>query len=352
MAPPSRVPIDEARCVATRAVAAHPKAFTSVLSAHFGVTRAGIAHAVRQLELEGFIQREKAGTRPVFAPGPSRLVDERVALPGVDESLLWEQKVAPWLRLEGNVANIAHFAFTEMVNNANDHAEARELHVRAMQTADALYLRIADDGIGAFRRIARSLRLEDERLAVLELSKGKFSSDPSRHSGEGVFFSSRAVDAFLMRANGLEYWRHEAGPSRTGLAHLSALAGEPASGTVVVMALALQSERRLRDVFDAYTTGAPDDLTFDRTVVPVRLARVGSENLLSRSQAKRLIARFEHFRRVELDFDEVPEIGQAFADELFRVFGGQHPEVQLVPLNMAPSVAAMVRRAGFGQEGA
>jgi hypothetical protein len=155
-----------------------------------------------------------------------------------------------------------------------------------------------------------------------------------------------------MRANGLEYWRHEAGPSRTGLAHLSALAGEPASGTVVVMALALQSERRLRDVFDAYTTGAPDDLTFDRTVVPVRLARVGSENLLSRSQAKRLIARFEHFRRVELDFDEVPEIGQAFADELFRVFGGQHPEVQLVPLNMAPSVAAMVRRAGFGQEGA
>lgn len=351
MAPPPRLPLDAARRFATREVKAHPRDFTAALAAHFGVTRAGAGRTIRQLEAEGFLQRVSGGTRPVFAPGPSRLVEERLALPGVDESLLWEQRFAPWLGLKDNVANIAHYAFTEMVNNANDHAEASGLQARAMQTLDALYLRIADDGVGAFRRIARSLRLEDERLAVLELSKGKFSSDPSRHSGEGVFFTSRAADAFLLRANGLEYRRHEGRLPREALLHLSELAGPADTGTVVVVALALDGERRLSEVFDAYTTGAPDDLSFDRTVVPVRLARVGNENLLSRSQAKRLIARFEHFRRVELDFDGVPEIGQAFADELFRVFPAVHPEVRLVPLNTVPAVAAMIRRAGFEAQG-
>ena len=81
------------------------------------------------------------------------------------------------------------------------------------------------------------------------------------------------------------------------------------------------------------------------------LARLGQENLLSRSQAKRLIARFEHFRRVELDFTDVPEIGQAFADELFRVFPAAHPDIELVPLNAKPVVQAMVRRTGFPRAG-
>ena len=35
------------------------------------------------------------------------------------------------------------------------------------------------------------LDLSDERLASLELSKGKLTIEPRRHSGEGVFFTSR-----------------------------------------------------------------------------------------------------------------------------------------------------------------
>src|SRR2546427_5812399 len=179
---PSRFSNDALRAFATREVWQHPRDFTQRLASQFGVTRAGAAPAVRQLEEEGFVHRVSGGTRPVFAAGPSRYVREAIKLPGVDESLLWEQGFGPWLTLSENVANIAHYAFTEMVNNANDHADATMLDARAMRTADALYLVIRDDGIGAFRRIAQSLALEDERLAVLELSKGKFSSDPARHS--------------------------------------------------------------------------------------------------------------------------------------------------------------------------
>lgn len=344
---PSQLPIDEVRRFATTHAAAHARDFTRALASRFGVTRAGAAPAVRRLEAEGFLVRAGGATRPTFAPGPSRLVVERTALPGVDESALWQERFAPWLALRPNVANIAHYAFTETVNNANDHASASTLEARAMQTADALYLSVRDDGVGAFRRIAEALRLPDERLAVLELAKGKFGSDPANHSGKGIFFTSRATDAFLLRANGLEYRRHAgaAWPALRQLADLAPAASQ--AGTAVVMALSLASERLLRDTFDAYTLGLPDNFDFDRTVVPVRLARVGAENLLSRSQARRLTARLDRFRQVELDFSGVTEVGQAFADELFRVFAAAHPDVRLLPVALEPRVRAMVLRTGF-----
>ena len=84
------------------------------------------------------------------------------------------------------------------------------------------------------------------------------------------------------------------------------------------MRLANDSPRIMREVFDAFTD--PEEFTFDKTVVPLHLAQYEGEKLVSRSQAKRVAHRFERFKRVELDFAGVSEIGQAFADELFRVF--------------------------------
>lgn len=46
-----------------------------------------------------------------------------------------------------------------------------------------------------------------------------------------------------------------------------------------------------------------------------------------------------------LDFGGVELVGQAFCDEIFRVFRYKHPEVQLEPVNMGKSVEMMVRRA-------
>lgn len=346
MARPTRLPIDALREFVTRQVAQHPRDLTRVIAAAFGVSRAAVAPVLRRLEGEGFLRRSSPGTRPSFEAGPSRLVSVQLSLPGIDESELWQQRFAPWLSLTDNVANIAHYVFTEMVNNANDHAQGSRLSLRAMQTIDTLYLAIDDDGVGAFRRIARALGLEDERLAVLELVKGKFTTDPARHTGEGVFFSSRAADAFLLRSNGLEYRRHEPrAVDRRSLMRLSELARPDGAGTVVVAALSLSNERPLRELFGAYTTRAPDDFGFDRTVLPVGLARVGNDQLVSRSQAKRLVARVERFRRVEFDFTGIDEIGQAFADELVRVFPSAHPGVEVVALNAAPPVLAMLLRA-------
>jgi hypothetical protein len=114
-------------------------------------------------------------------------------------------------------------------------------------------------------------------------------------------------------------------------------------GTRVRMRLANDSARTLREVFDAYTD--PEEYTFDKTVVPLRLAQYQGENLVSRSQARRVARRFERFQRVELDFAGITEIGQAFADEMFRVFAQAHPQVRITPLNTAPAVAQMIKRA-------
>jgi uncharacterized protein (DUF1330 family) len=91
--------------------------------------------------------------------------------------------------------------------------------------------------------------------------------------------------------------------------------------------------------------GADQDYGFTRTHVPVALARYGTENLISRSQAKRLLARFDRFKEVILDFKDVPMIGQAFADEVFRVFPNQHPHTRLHSIHAVPEVERMIRRA-------
>ena len=75
------------------------------------------------------------------------------------------------------------------------------------------------------------------------------------------------------------------------------------------------SPRTLEGVFDRFSN-KDDDYRFSRTHVPVALARVGEEKLVSRSQAKRLLARLDRFENVVLDFIGVESIGQAFADEI------------------------------------
>ena len=98
-----------------------------------------------------------------------------------------------------------------------------------------------------------------------------------------------------------------------------------------------------RQIYDEYTSG--DDYGFSKTVVPVTLARNGSDALVSRSQAKRVLARVDQFRVVIFDFRGVESIGQAFADELFRVYPRVHPEIEFHAVNTTVDVDSMIARA-------
>lgn len=174
------------------------------------------------------------------------------------------------------------------------------------------------------------------RQALFELSKGKLTTDPSKHSGEGVFFTSRMFDTYEIAANGLKFNHSDHSP----IDWLREEKGVFEEGTAVFMRIALTSQRTAADVYSQFTD-APEDYGFSKTVVPMKLARYGDEQLISRSQAKRLIARFDRFKIVILDFDGIQEIGQAFADELFRVYAITHPEVELIPKNLSEQVERM-----------
>lgn len=338
MARPSRSAEIDAALL--QAVATHPRDLVGMVAAQLGLSNARVSIQVRKLVAEGYLRKEGT-TRPVYTRGHNRRFWQRYPREGLAEDSLWSAHLSPLLRdVPRNILDIAHHGATEMINNAIDHSEATHIGVHLELRDEALSMMIADDGVGIFRKIARALQLPDERLALLELSKGKFTTDPRNHSGEGVFFTSRMFDRFQIMSGGLVF-SHEEGHGNDVLFDID---GMPKEGTVVSMGISTTSARTAKQVFDEYSSG-PDEYAFAKTVVPVRLAQVGDENLISRSQAKRLMQRVDRFRHVVLDFSDVTTIGQAFADEIFRVFVQAHPEVELVPVHAVPEVQQMIRRA-------
>ncbi|MCW0203878.1 MAG: DUF4325 domain-containing protein [Rhodanobacter thiooxydans] len=339
MARPSRSAEIDATLL--RLVQKHPDDLVRIVAGKLGLSRAAVATRVRALIGDGYLA--KAGTtRPTYRPGNSRRAGFRHALRGLAEDRVWSNDVAPLLSgLPANIFDICHHGLTEMVNNAIDHSEGKHLTVHVDRNAHRVAMMVADDGIGIFRKITRALDLPDERLALLELSKGKLTTDPRRHSGEGVFFTSRMFDRFQIASGDLVF-DHDDGQGGDLLFDTDM--HQFRHGTTVLMEIRTDTTRTAKEIFDQYS-GGPDDYTFAKTVVPVRLARVGDENLVSRSQAKRLMQRVERFRTVVLDFDAITSIGQAFADEVFRVFAHDHPEVALVPVHAVPAVQQMIRRA-------
>jgi hypothetical protein len=196
-----------------------------------------------------------------------------------------------------------------------------------------LRVAVVDDGIGAFERVRSHFGLDDPLHALQELSKGRLTTRPEHHTGEGLFFASKMVRRFHLTANGLTWHVDNERNDQTV---------EPAGsrpGTRAELELALDTRVRTTDVFARYT----HDFEFDTTRCVVRLFDL-AETFVSRAEAKRLTANLDRFREVILDFRGVEAVGQGFVDEVFRVWAHAHPGIRLVPVDMSPEVEFMVRR--------
>jgi len=264
--------------------------------------------------------------------------------PVLGEDVVWRDDVQPLLgQMPDNVMNVWNHGFTEMFNNALDHSAGSKIHVRVKKTAATTEMAIGDDGVGIFKKIQAELGLLDERHAVLELAKGKLTTDPANHSGEGIFFCSRVFDEYDILSGGV-FFSHEFGDEKDWILERDKLEQR---GTLVWLKLHNHTARTMRKIYDQFT-GDDDDHGFNKTVVPVRLAKYGNDQLVSRSQAKRVIARVELFKIVIFDFSGVEFIGQAFADEMFRVFANRHPEIALEVVHANSAVKRMIDRAKSG----
>lgn len=264
---------------------------------------------------------------------PRVTIREQHPLAGTDEDALWSA-LAPQLALPARAEAVAQYITTEMVNNAIDHSQGTTVTVTAVREHGLWTIEVVDDGDGIFEHLATGLDLDSRLESLAELTKGKRTTDPTRHTGEGIFFSSKAAEVFTIEANG---WRLTFDNEREDFAYGVSPINK---GTVVRYTMDPKTERTIQRLFEQYTD---DEFRFSRTVPRIKLYEIGTR-FVSRSEAKRLGIGLEQFSEVELDFAGVTDVGQGFADELFRVWAGAHPDTSLLPIKMNEAVTFMVHR--------
>ena len=306
----------------------------------FGISRQAANRHIASLVANGLLVatgRTRNRTYELALLG--RVVETVPITSDLEEDALWRRHVAPLLHfVPDNVRDICNYGFTEMVNNAKDHSDSDSVTFAVDVTGVNIIIGIQDSGVGIFTKIRKALNLDDDRHAIFELVKGKITTDPARHTGEGIFFTSRMFDQFGITSGRLSLARLR--ESNDYLVEET----KPFEGTWILMMIATGSDHTSREIFDRYAL-SQDDYAFQRTHVVVSLAETEGASLVSRSQAKRIVARLDRFKEVVLDFNGIPSIGPAFADEIFRVFTSSHPAVHLRVMNASAEVQKMIRRA-------
>jgi hypothetical protein len=305
-----------------------------------GLTRQAIHGHLARLVADGSLIASGRTKARKYTLATFPLWRREYANQNLQEDRVWNYDASVYFsNLPDHVKRIWSFGCSEMLNNAIEHSGSDTVTIEVSRTALSHEVVIRDSGIGIFRKLREALELSDDRDALIELMKGKVTTDPLGHSGQGIFFTSRMFDFFLIASGGLVF-SHQDTETEDLLGDFEA----PMKGTSVLLELADDTERSAKEIFDKYSS-TEDDYAFIATDFPVRKLKDAGEELVSRSQARRLMTRLEKFARIELDFSGVEDIGQAFADEIFRVFATAHPSIAILPRNANRRVMLMIRRA-------
>jgi hypothetical protein len=176
--------------------------------------------------------------------------------------------------------------------------------------------------------------LKSELEAIQDIFKGKQTTMPATHSGQGIFFTSKTADQFAIISGSTQVLVDTVIPDMFIRPH------RLHRGTEIRFLISLTTEKKLSAIFHEFSN---EEYEFDRTKILVHLFTMDT-SFVSRSQARRLLVGLEGFKRITLDFDKVSDIGQGFADEIFRVFRSRHPEIQIMYVNVNPTVDFMIKR--------
>jgi len=235
-------------------------------------------------------------------------------------------------QLGQNAFEIAHYAFTEMLNNAIDHSFSEECFIEACLDQYHFTFLIRDYGVGLFQSIYTKFNLADENAAIGELIKGKTTTWKEKHTGEGIFFTSKSADKLVFRSHGIEVIFDNLKKD------IFVNEKKRLKGTEVYFNISKRSRRKLDSVFADF---APEefDYRFDKTKVQVKLFH---SDYVSRSEARRLLHGLEKFKEIILDFSGVKSMGQGFADEIFRVFQNAHPDITLKKINLSQTLEPII----------
>jgi anti-sigma regulatory factor (Ser/Thr protein kinase) len=297
----------------------------------FEITRAAVYGYLREMEKQEIVR--KSGKRYALNEEVYQFAYARTK--ELEETEIYVKDIQGiLLGLDDNIQSIWEYAISEMLNNAIDHSTAKKIHIVVSKTYLYTTVSIWDDGIGIFEKIKGYYHYDSLDTAIMELFKGKLTTDTENHSGEGIFFTSRVMDVFGAFSDGKLF-------SHNNYSDVIKSFNEektPAKGTLIFMRLSNFSKKVLRDIFDAY---ADVDGGFTKTSIPLNHIYPNGYPI-SRSQAKRLTHRFDDFEEIELDFQGIRDVGQGFAHEIFVVFQKKHPEIKITATNASKAVEKML----------
>ena len=304
---------------------------------NFKISRQTVSKYLNELVEKNYITKNSKGNYTInFYISESKIYKNK----NLEEDIVYDELIKKYeIDKKNNVKHILVYAFTEMLNNAIEHSEGTEISIHYTENYFNIFVIIKDNGIGIFRKIVRDHNLKNENEAIFELKKGKLTSDAENHSGEGIFFTSKVVDYFLISSfnktfsSGSDEYFYSIEQNRE----------RTIKGTEVILVLNKNTERTTKEIFDEYTS---DDFVFNKTKITVHLAKdYLGHDFVSRSLAKRILMNVEKFKIIVLDFENIDNIGQGFADEVFRVFKNKNPDITIVPVNMNEEIEFMINRA-------
>ena len=241
-------------------------------------------------------------------------------------------------RLPSNIREIWEYAFTEMVNNVIDHSGAENAVISISTNYLKTSVMIADNGVGIFTKIKDFFGFSSLDEAICELFKGKLTTDENHHSGEGIFFTSKMMDDFVIFSKNKFFTTDKYNIDEDIMALTSQNDKSFINGTCVFMSLSNFSHKKTSEIFDIYSN---IDGGFSKTRIPLK--NIFESSPVSRSQAKRICNRLDKFKEVVIDFDGLTWMGQGFAHQIFVVYQKEHPNIKLTPINMCEPVENMYR---------
>lgn len=307
-------------------------------------SRQWVSTLLNQLAENNKLYRSRVGRHVYYVlPENKDLLKKRVQKKLVNKSLQEDQVLdelkseAIFLRdLKENVDSILYYAFTEMLNNAIEHSKSKSIEVSMEELENVIAFEVLDKGIGVYNCIMQKKKLNTELEAIQELLKGKTTTLPHSHTGEGIFFTSKIAGIFIL--DSFEYRLRV--DNRIDDVFVEKI--DKYIGTKVRFELDKNSSKHLNDVFMNYQS-RPGSYSFDKTKVYIKLFTTGTI-YISRSQARRLTGGLDKFKTIILDFKGIKTIGQAFADEIFRVFATRHPSIKIETVNANEAVTFMIKR--------
>ena len=171
-------------------------------------------------------------------------------------------------------------------------------------------------------------------MNVLNITNCNTESIQCIHTSKRSFF----IDSIIIRSNGYSL-KHSRDNEKWELNRSK----KYISGTSVSLHIKKTSTQTIERVMEEFSSKS-DTSIFDKTSIPVNLLRVGSETLISRGQAQRLLRGLNEFKEVVFDFANVHTIGQPFADEIFRVFHYNHTDTKFSVINSTVEIETIIKR--------